>query len=310
MRTPKLFLAAFAALTIGAVAAKAQGEDAFPFVRADVNPVTVGKAFAGSANTESIAFGAFNNSAVIPFFGNTFDVAASFQSWAPDGAKTTKISAGAGYRINNRIGVALAFSSLSGESYDIYNDAGVETGSFTPKSMMLAAGLGFALTEQLSAGLNFKYARQEAAKADVIDAFGGDLMLYYKPAPGFGLTAGVASLFANIKDDMGNSYKLPASARLAGDYTYLKDDNAFTADVDLDYFLSGNFCVAAGAQYGYKDMLFVRAGYHYGPEKAVLPSFASVGCGVKFSGVRIDFAYLTANKDLGNTITVGLGYTF
>ena len=135
-------------------------------------------------------------------------------------------------------------------------------------------------------------------------------MLYYKPAPGFGLTAGVASLFANIKDDMGNSYKLPASARLAGDYTYLKDDNAFTADVDLDYFFSGNFCAAAGAQYGYKDMLFVRAGYHYGPEKAVLPSFASVGCGVKFSGVRIDFAYLTANKDLGNTITVGLGYTF
>ena len=67
---------------------------------------------------------------------------------------------------------------------------------------------------------------------------------------------------------------------------------------------------AAGVQYSFRDMVFARAGYHYGADKAVLPSFASAGLGVKFFGVELNVAYLFASDALGGTMTFGLGYSF
>lgn len=68
--------------------------------------------------------------------------------------------------------------------------------------------------------------------------------------------------------------------------------------------------LSAGAQYSFKNMLFARAGYHFGTKEAVLPSFATVGLGVRFFGVSLDFAYLTGNDVIGNSMTFGLGYRF
>ena len=56
-------------------------------------------------------------------------------------------------------------------------------------------------------------------------------------------------------------------------------------------------------------MISVRAGYRYGAEH-VIPSFASVGVGAKFAGIKIDAAYLFANEVIGNTTAVSLGYCF
>jgi len=57
-------------------------------------------------------------------------------------------------------------------------------------------------------------------------------------------------------------------------------------------------------------MVFVRAGYHLGTDKAPLPSFATVGAGFKYAGFSLNVAYLTANNIIGNTLTFGLGVTF
>ena len=67
---------------------------------------------------------------------------------------------------------------------------------------------------------------------------------------------------------------------------------------------------ALGAQYGWNDMVFARAGFHLGTGKAPLPTYASVGLGVKFVGVHLDVSYLLASKVLGNTLCVGIGYAF
>jgi len=57
-------------------------------------------------------------------------------------------------------------------------------------------------------------------------------------------------------------------------------------------------------------MVFVRAGYHLGTDKAPLPSFATVGAGFKYAGFSLNVAYLTANNIIGNTLTFGLGVSF
>ena len=79
--------------------------------------------------------------------------------------------------------------------------------------------------------------------------------------------------------------------------------------VDADYFFKGGLAASFGATYAFDDMVFVRAGYRYGGQ-TVVPSFASIGAGVKFIGIKLDLAYLIASEALGNTLALSLGHTF
>lgn len=311
MRKLKFVVIAAMAMFLAAMPSFAQGgEDAMPFARIDRNPATAGLGFAGAASTSDIAWSSFSNSAVIPFFNKTFDAAASVQLWAPDGAKSTIINAGAGYKVNDRLGFSLGFSSQSFQSYEIIDDYGVQTGSFSPQALVVNGGLGLGLSDAVSVGANLRYLRQTVTDAKTNDAFAADVMLYYKPVPEAGIAAGVASVGTGVKSISGKTYDLPASAKLAGDYTFNFQENAIKLVADVDYFFSGNFSAAGGLQYSYNDLFFLRGGYHYGKKDSVLPSFATVGAGIKIAGVKVDVAWLTANKDLGNTLSIGLGYSF
>ena len=80
--------------------------------------------------------------------------------------------------------------------------------------------------------------------------------------------------------------------------------------LDADYYFNGGIAAALGAEYSFNDMIFARAGYHYGTSKAIITYFVTVGLGARFVGIDINFAYLTGNDLIGNTLTVGLGYSF
>ena len=67
---------------------------------------------------------------------------------------------------------------------------------------------------------------------------------------------------------------------------------------------------SAGAEYSILDIVDIRAGYHYGQNGTVLPTFASVGLGFEFFGVNLDAAYLISAGAMKNTFSVGLGYSF
>lgn len=311
MRTPKPIITAAAALLMAVLPSFAQsGEEAMPFARIDRNPVSAGMAFTSAASTTGIAWSSFSNSAVIPFYSHNFDVGASYQNWAPDGTKSTNFNFGAAYKINDFIGVSLGFASQEFQSYEEIDNSGMYIGSFSPNAIIVNGGFGIRLVDQLSIGVNARYIRQNITSGRTLDAYAGDIMLYYQPLKELGLSAGVASVGSRVKSLLGDKFKLPSSAVLAGEYATVIGENSLRADVNLDYYFSGSFLAGVGAEYGFKDMVFLRAGYHYGKDESVLPSFAAVGAGVKFAGVKLDFAYLTANKALGNTITIGLGYSF
>ena len=55
-----------------------------------------------------------------------------------------------------------------------------------------------------------------------------------------------------------------------------------------------------------------RAGYHYGERRDYYPSYGSVGAGVRFLHLRLDFAYLIAKKQtlLHNTYSISFGLDF
>lgn len=304
----------FTALVLGGLlccaVASAQGTEALPFIRIDRNPVSAGMGFAGAASTSATAYSSFRNSAVIPFSAKTMDLGFNYQGWAPSGVKNTNLNFGGAYKLSEKMGFSIGGAYQMGQEYDIFDASGHAKGSFKPSDMVINAGVGFLLTESLSLGVNARYASQGLADGVSLSAFCADAFLLYRMG-GVNMTAGISSIGSSVKGDDGASYKLPASATLGVDWsTTFSDVHGIELAADADYFLSGNIAAAFGAQYGYNDLFFLRAGLHVGTGNAVLPTFVTLGAGVKFSGISINLAYLTANEVIGNTITAGIGYSF
>lgn len=302
------------ALVLPCLVAAAQtdgGEEAMGFSRVVRDPVSAAKGFAGTASDNNMAWAAFGNAASVPMSSKNFDAAFSFQSWAPDlEAKTTDLSLGLSYKFSDKFGATLGFARDGGKSFTGVDDSGNELDSFTPSNMMLGGGLGWRFAEKFSVGANFRYLSQKLAEGVDCSTFGVDVMAMGRFSD-FTAALGVKNIGGSVDSEDGDSYDIPSSVVAAASWRKVfSEDHGLEADLDLDYFLSGNFTAAFGAEYGWKDMLFLRAGYHYGADKAVLPSFATVGLGAKFKGVRLDFAYLTANDDIGGGLTLGLGFSF
>jgi hypothetical protein len=127
---------------------------------------------------------------------------------------------------------------------------------------------------------------------------------------GFNVAAGVANLGSGVTSAKGNVSKLPSSARLAASYELPVGPGTLAAALDADYYFSGKLGVSAGVHYGFKDLVFVRAGYRYATAGAAFPSHLALGLGVKWKGVGLDVSYLTANAQIGNSLCAGLSYRF
>jgi len=308
MNIIKTSIAALAVL-VSAVAVSAQENSyALPFVAFDRDPVTSAMGNAGLASSEYTAWSAFRNSAVIPFSSKTLDIQAAFQNWAPKGAKTTNVDFGAGWKISENFGLALGFAYDMGAEYELFGSTGSSKGTFKPTDVVVNLGAGFKFTDKLGAGVNVRYASEKLAESSSYTAFGGDVFLMFKTGD-IGVTAGVSNLGSSVKSGK-NTWSIPAAGNVAVNYSKsFAEKHAVDLNVDGQYYLKGGLGVAFGGQYAFNDMVFIRAGYHYGSADAVLPSYATLGAGVKFAGVRLDLAYL-AGDVLGNTIAIGIGYSF
>lgn len=301
----------------------AQGT-AFQELRLDRSPVYTAMAGAGLASSSSTAFAAFGNPAAAPFSNSKFDVTVAYGMLSPSSQMSQNaFSAG----LNAKLGrvVALSFAGNYNAGKELENiisdiNGNRTTNKFRASSMQFALGLGVNVFKGLSLGVNLKYAMQNLTTKDTsgkkvpecsstYPVFAADAYLLYKWRF-LGVTAGVASLGSTVRDADGNRFKIPSSARLGVNFAETFGQKHFVdASVDADYYFSGAAAAALGAQYGFNDMVFVRAGYRYGG-KSVVPSFASAGLGVKFFGVHIDASYVFGNDSMANTFCVGLGYCF
>lgn len=305
-------IAAAAALAISSLCSYAQDKNsAHQFIRIPRDPATGAMAASGSASTFTTSYSAFRNSAVIPFSDKPVDVGVSYQMWAPDGVKSNDVAAGVAYKVSDKFGFSVGFAYDMGAEMQTYDASGKSSGKFSPSDMVLNAGLGFAFTEKIGAGVNVRYSSDKIADGVTSNGFGADVFVLYKALPELNLTAGVSSLGSSVKDASGQTFSLPMSATIAGAYTAAIDEqNRVDVALDADYFFTGGLGAALGLQYSYDDLVFVRAGYHLGTDKAPLPSFATIGAGVKYSGFKLDVSYLTANPVIGNTLTIGVGVAF
>ncbi len=292
---------------IGAHAA--DGTDALPFVRVNHDPVA--SAMGGAGIVNGTAYSSFRNTAALSFWNKgQFDVAADYQSWA--NGDTQNVTVGAGLNLGK---IALSIGGNYGMegSYDVYDDTGAANGSYSPYNYQVNVGIAWKFLKFLSIGADFKYVSDNVASGESHGALAVDAFLMTKLA-GFRIAAGISSVGTSVKDYYGNKYSLPTSVTVAGGYDHEFGKHGINVALDLDYYYQASeFTGALGAEYSYHDMLFVRAGYRYAADTAVIPSYASVGLGFKIIGIRIDAAYLIGTgKDsvLKNCFNVGLGFGF
>lgn len=292
---------------LGITVSAQSGQHAMPFVRIDRNPVTAAMAGAGSVSASTISYASFGNSSVIPFSVRKFDISAAYINWSPGELQSTGLFAGAGGRIGDRAGVSGGIYYSKGTEYERFGENGKYEGVSSPEEFMLSGGFAFRLTDNISAGVNLYYAGQTLGST--MGAFAGDIAVAYRLG-GLNLSAGVKSLGSSVTTD-GGAYSLPASVNAAAAWkTQFAEIHGLELAFDGDCFLNGGISAAAGVQYAFRDMLFLRAGAHLASDTAPVASYAALGCGVKFSGLHIDAAWLTANEIMGNSIAVGIGYCF
>lgn len=271
-------------------------QSAMPFVDIDRNPVT---AAMGGANSVSALY---NPAAAAVQNGGDFVL--SYQKWAPASVSENHIGFLGEMKLGERLGFTLTGVSQKGQTYTAIDASGNAGKTFTPTELLAGAGIGFRFTENLAAGATVKYASQKIDDKTSYSAIAADVLVYYNKER-FSAAAGLTSLGTSVTSG-DNSYPLPLSAKAGAGYKM----DSFKVNADIDYYLSGGFGAGCGAEYSFKDMLFVRAGAHLGSGSAPLPTYASLGAGLKLAGFHVDLCWLTANSILGNTLHLGLGYSF
>lgn len=285
------------------------GAQALPFTAADYDAASLGKAGTNLTETGSIANASFSNAAAIPFSESKFDVSAGYAMWQPSAVSSNAINAGAAFNVNNKFGVAVGFLYGMNQAYDITNESGAVSGKFTPKDMHINAGLAWRFMPVLSLGVNVGYATNTLAKDHLDGALTADVFLMTKISD-IKATLGVSNLGTGITSNTGVKFSLPASVALGVGYEKtFAQKHGIDVSLDADYFFKGGFAASVGAEYTFNDLVCARAGYRYGGN-TVIPSFASVGLGAKFAGVKLDVAYLVASGAMKNTLALSVGYSF
>ncbi len=253
---------------------------------------------------EATAFASADNASAMSFSSKTFAIASSYGMWAPDAADIKVVSLGAFFRTGQRVRVGVSGSYLADNAMNITNANGAVTGSFSPKDIVARAAVSYLLTDVVSVGVSGKFLSSSIGPNLSGTAFGVDVSVMYSQN---GLNAALA--LCNLGSSIsygGDSYAMPAYARAGAAYSA----GSLTLSAEADYLMEGAFSAGFGAEYSLKELLFLRAGYHYGSKDKGLPSFASVGLGMKFAGVQLNAAYLLASETLAGTLAIGLGLSF
>lgn len=282
---------------------------ALSYTAADTDAASLGMAGANVTNTSSVAYSAFSNAAVIPFSETKMDVAAGYTMWQPGGVGSNIVNVGAAFNMKDKFGVSLGFMYGMNPAYDVTNGSGSVTGTFKPADMHLSAGLSWRLLPFLSIGADIGYASSRLAAEYSYGALTADVFAMAKFSD-FKLAVGVSDLGTGITSVSGDVFSLPSAVTLGLGYNRsFAEKHSIEAALDADYFFYGGFAAALGAGYTFNDLVSVRAGYRYSADSPV-PSFASVGIGAKFLGIRLDVAYLMSSTAAANTLALGVGYSF
>ena len=245
-------------------------------------------------NTEALSMGGTDIQARLGriFAARTLDAIAGYQTWGPSLAAASRdFIIDVHGNVTPKLNVSAALALDSGRNY-----------SARDLSLRLGASYRFNV---LYAGGAIKYYRSALQDSQVLTATAVDAWVAAR-LQGFSAAAGISNAGSRVQ-----GFSLPSSLYIsAGWRTAIASDYSFRAAFQTDWFLYGAVTSGVGVELGAFSIVYARAGYHFGSETAVVPSYASAGIGLQYGGVRLDAAYLFASEALGGTMQYTVGYAF
>lgn len=238
--------------------------------------------------------------------GRDFSARIDFAKWK-SASPTTNFNADIYKALGEKFAVGLVFSSGKGEPYENYTGLGVSSGTFTPKDLLI--GAGFAMkTDPVVVEIAGSFLSRALAPEKKITALSVDILASASLLDdNLAVTGGLMGLGTTVESSSGDKYHIPMAITAGGKYSL---PFGLGVGTQIDYYIFGGGLRAGfGAEYDFKDMVFVRAGYNFGGH-TFLPSYLSAGLGIKYAGVGFDLAYLLASETLGGSLMAGLSYAF
>ena len=181
---------------------------------------------------------------------------------------------------------------------------GTPLGESKSAELCMEVGAAYRIAEKFSAGLSLGFLNSAPSSDTKASAFMANISGAYRSG----------SLDAHLSlNNLGTPLKYGSSTvvlpiYLLGGAGYELADFA-RAEAELAYVFCGQIMASAGIELNYNKMAFLRAGYHFGGDKA-LPSYLACGFGLQLVGIKLNASYLLGSETLSGTMMFGLGYSF
>lgn len=200
------------------------------------------------------------------------------------------------------------------------NDAGyIDMGTFSPSSSAIGFSYAYRITNEFGAGLNIKYLHERLGSTTVgsfespemvkaqMNLFAIDFgTLYY--IGWHDLRVGMSlKNFSNEEAYRAETFPLPMTFRLGLamdvlNFTKINDDHELTVAADFIHSRDYSERVNLGAEYGFKDLFFLRGGYKFNYDIESV----SMGGGVKIetNGMNLKAEYAFVKMDVFNNVNM------
>lgn len=210
---------------------------------------------------------------------------------------------GAKFRIK-KFGIGIGLLKTTVSDIEVRNTPGAPLEKFNADNFSGGISLSYEVYKNLALGITGKLLYEK---------------IYIDEASGFGMDIGANYIFDNfsfaaVVSNIGSvnalknaETKLPTSLRFGGSYVYKKDNFSITGALDGYKVLDGgSFHGHFGAEGGYKDFIFLRAGYMTGYENKGF----TAGLGFRYKSLYLDYAFQPYSTGFGSGNSISLGYNF
>ncbi len=280
----------------------------------NISPDAATQAMGGaSVASEANAFAIYNNPAAIALSEDKFAIGASYNMWQ-SAAETTNnlVTISTFLKTGDKFGIAAAYRSFEKPSYQVYDANGNDKGDYTPKDMALDLGFSYAVIENLSIGLSFKYissALSDSATGSCMSADLGAAYIFNRAT----IAASYTNMFGTMTyDEVG--YSLPTAFKVGASYSLAESaQHSCKVNLQANYLTEESALgIAVGGEYGFKEAVFVRLGYYNSCDETVASSYLSAGLGVEFAKISLDCSYLVGgdSSPVAGSMNFALGYRF
>jgi len=237
---------------------------------------------------------------------------ATYMMWQPQALGNNLFLLDGYYKLSDKFALAAGGRFNMYRPYVAMDGNGNPGASFTPSEYMAFLGFHFGAADNLAVMADVKMISSSIAPKYAGSAFAADLGVAYD-IDGLTLALSARNLGTKLSYSKTVQNKLPMTVLLGAEKTFEFGDNALDLALDAGYMPLHSCMVAkAGAEFSIQRIFDIRAGYHFGSNKAVEPSYATVGIGANVNVVRLGFTYFVAGGDspLKNTLAFSVGARF